>query len=217
MQKLSALSASLARVVSTAEEEEAELDQFPVEEVRKPAHNTNHWILALKHEENLEIDITVVFMRTVIKTCRKTTADKLIGLRGQRWEVTYLLSGKLLEVWDWGLVLHVWLLRMRCFSPWEALFCPSGLRFPGIELVPPWGLSRKPETFLGSRVPVQVLRMSASSLWSTYNFRKYQGGVCSAKLCWSNISLKTVTCVHHSFRLNTAVIWKNYTISLSQT
>lgn len=36
VQKLSALSASLARVVSTAEEEEAELDQFPVEGVRKP-------------------------------------------------------------------------------------------------------------------------------------------------------------------------------------
>lgn len=35
MQKLSALSASLARVVSTAEEEEAQLDQFPVEGVRK--------------------------------------------------------------------------------------------------------------------------------------------------------------------------------------
>lgn len=32
LEKLSALSASLARVVSTAEEEEAELDQFPVEE-----------------------------------------------------------------------------------------------------------------------------------------------------------------------------------------
>lgn len=36
MQKLSALSASLARVVSSAEEEEAELDQFPTEGVRKP-------------------------------------------------------------------------------------------------------------------------------------------------------------------------------------
>lgn len=35
VQKLSALSASLARVVSTAEEEEAQLDQFPVEGVRK--------------------------------------------------------------------------------------------------------------------------------------------------------------------------------------
>lgn len=34
LQKLSALSASLARVVS-AEDEEAEVDQFPVEEVRK--------------------------------------------------------------------------------------------------------------------------------------------------------------------------------------
>lgn len=36
VQKLSALSASLARVVSSAEEEEAELDQFPTEGVRKP-------------------------------------------------------------------------------------------------------------------------------------------------------------------------------------
>lgn len=35
LQKLSALSTSLARVVSTAEEEEAEPDQFPVEGVRK--------------------------------------------------------------------------------------------------------------------------------------------------------------------------------------
>lgn len=34
LQKLSALSASLARVVST-EDEEAEVDQFPVEGVRK--------------------------------------------------------------------------------------------------------------------------------------------------------------------------------------
>lgn len=34
LQKLSALSASLARVVS-AEDEEAEVDQFPVEGVRK--------------------------------------------------------------------------------------------------------------------------------------------------------------------------------------
>ena len=37
MQKLSALSASLARVVSAAEEEEAQLDQFPAEGVRKLA------------------------------------------------------------------------------------------------------------------------------------------------------------------------------------
>lgn len=37
VQKLSALSASLARVVSSAEEEEAELDQFPVEGVREAA------------------------------------------------------------------------------------------------------------------------------------------------------------------------------------
>jgi len=37
VQKLSALSTSLARVVSTAEEEEAEIDKFPVEEVRKIA------------------------------------------------------------------------------------------------------------------------------------------------------------------------------------
>lgn len=35
MQKLSALSSSLARVVSTDEEEEAKLDQFPTEGVRK--------------------------------------------------------------------------------------------------------------------------------------------------------------------------------------
>lgn len=35
LQKLSALSASLARVVSSAEEEEAQLDQFPSEGVRK--------------------------------------------------------------------------------------------------------------------------------------------------------------------------------------
>ncbi len=38
VQKLSALSASLARVVSTTEEEEAEPDNFPVEGVRKPAN-----------------------------------------------------------------------------------------------------------------------------------------------------------------------------------
>lgn len=37
VQKLSALSASLARVVSSAEDEEAELDQFPVEGVREAA------------------------------------------------------------------------------------------------------------------------------------------------------------------------------------
>lgn len=36
MQKLSALSSSLARVVSSVEEEEAQLDQFPVEGVWKP-------------------------------------------------------------------------------------------------------------------------------------------------------------------------------------
>lgn len=34
VQKLSALSASLARVVSTVEEEEAEMDHFPAEGVR---------------------------------------------------------------------------------------------------------------------------------------------------------------------------------------
>lgn len=34
VQKLSALSASLARVVSAAEEEEAEMDHFPAEGVR---------------------------------------------------------------------------------------------------------------------------------------------------------------------------------------
>lgn len=37
VQKLSAMSASLARVVSSAEDEEAELDQFPDEGVRKPS------------------------------------------------------------------------------------------------------------------------------------------------------------------------------------
>ena len=42
VQKLSALSASLARVVSSAEEEEAELDQFPAEGVRKP--NFTHFL-----------------------------------------------------------------------------------------------------------------------------------------------------------------------------
>lgn len=36
VQKLSALSSSLARVVSSIEEEEAQLDQFPVEGVGKP-------------------------------------------------------------------------------------------------------------------------------------------------------------------------------------
>lgn len=34
VQKLAALSASLARVVSTAEEEDAQLDAFPTEEAR---------------------------------------------------------------------------------------------------------------------------------------------------------------------------------------
>ena len=38
VKKLSALSASLTRVVSTAEEDEAELDQFPIEGVRKQVH-----------------------------------------------------------------------------------------------------------------------------------------------------------------------------------
>lgn len=39
IQKLSALSSSLARVVSTDEEEEAKLDQFPTEGVRKVTVN----------------------------------------------------------------------------------------------------------------------------------------------------------------------------------
>lgn len=35
LQKLSALSASLARAISSAEEEEAQVDQFPTDEVSK--------------------------------------------------------------------------------------------------------------------------------------------------------------------------------------
>lgn len=45
VQKLSALSASLARVVSAADEEAAELDQFPIDGVRKPVHT--HYSLNL--------------------------------------------------------------------------------------------------------------------------------------------------------------------------
>lgn len=40
VQKLSALSTTLAQVVSSTEDEEAELDKFPVEEVKKhSSHN----------------------------------------------------------------------------------------------------------------------------------------------------------------------------------
>lgn len=46
VQKLSALSASLARMVSSAEEEEAQLDQFPVEGVRT-SHKVGLWILSV--------------------------------------------------------------------------------------------------------------------------------------------------------------------------
>lgn len=51
LQKLSALSASLARVVSSTEEEEAEPDSFPVEGVRKPVHTLIDSVFCFENAE----------------------------------------------------------------------------------------------------------------------------------------------------------------------
>ena len=56
LQKLSALSASLARVINTAEEEETQLDHFPAEGVKKefPYDKLLSWTVCAQDYSTIE-------------------------------------------------------------------------------------------------------------------------------------------------------------------